>query len=82
MDETVDVSGVFATGEIGFAEASIPIDVEVAGVMAEGFMGQAMGTVADIAEVTGVFAVITLKGTLVWGQLNDTQSANWQNIVH
>ena len=77
-------AGVFGTGQTGVAESKTVNLVPVTGVQATGYLGgvepEAEGT-AFPTGVEGIGGVGNNRFTLVWGEINTDQDANWKRIA-
>ena len=77
-------AGVFGTGQAGVAESKTVNLVPVTGVQATGYLGgaepEAEGT-AFLTGVEGIGGVGNNRFTLVWGEINTDQDANWERIA-
>ncbi len=77
-------TGVFGTGQLGEAESETVNLVPVTGVQATGYLGGAEPDAEGTAFPTGVEAtggVGNGRFTLVWGEIDTSQDANWKRIA-
>jgi len=82
LSANIRVTGVQAVGQTGNVNVFVGIVVRVTGVQG---VGQ-VGTIAPAANanvyVTGVQGNTILANVLVWGQIDDIQVPNWQNVFY
>ena len=77
-------TGVFGTGQLGEAESKTVNLVPVTGVQATGYLGVSEPDAEANAYPTGVEGIGGVgnnRFTLVWGEINTDQDANWKRIA-
>lgn len=74
-------TGIVGTGGIGNVSVDLLTPVNVTGVAGTGQIGTAIAVQIVRVTAQGVFAVGTAGPALVWGIIDDSQTADWEEIA-
>jgi hypothetical protein len=80
-DAIIQPSGLEATGAMGTVFVAVGATLQVTGVNARGQVGNVVAKANADVLVTGVNATGAIGTVLVWGEVDDDQNPNWQNIT-